>query len=124
MFLKFVLSRVIHFLRFSAHRLFAGIVVLICMANCSAGGFCLKAKADDVRKQLVSQLKPGDARKMADVALRDVGANFSYDEFQNRYQAIIRDAGCGPDEAILIFVSFDKQGLVSAIEVSESYTYP
>jgi len=56
--------------RDSLRRLFAGIVVVISMADCSAGGFCLKAKADNVRKQLVSQLKPGDARKMADVALK------------------------------------------------------
>jgi len=94
------------------------------MANCSAGGFCLKEKADEVRNHLVLEIKPGDAREKAEMALRSVGASFSYDKFQNRLGAIIRDVGCGPYESVEIDVNLDGSGRVSSVKVSESYTYP
>lgn len=118
-----VVSRVIRFLRFSVQGLLAGILVVTCMANCSAEE-CLKVKANDVRKQLILEIKPGDAREEAEIALRSVGASFSYDEFQNRLGAIIRDVGCGPYESIEIDVNLNGYGRVSSVKVSESYTYP
>ena len=78
----------------------------------------------DVRNHLLAEIKLGDDAAKAGDALKRIGATFSYDEFQNRYQAIILDAGCGPYEAVQIFVQLDDSGRVSAVDVSESYTYP
>ena len=98
------------------------IIAVICIAYCSVGEHCLKARADDIRKQLVSEIKPGDSIEKAEAALRHVGANFSYDVFQSRYQALILNVGCGPYASVEICVNLDKLGRVLSVEVTELYT--
>ncbi len=98
------------------------ILIVFWTTACAQG--CLKAKTADVRNRLLAEIKQGDDAAKAREALKRVGATFSYDKFQGRYQAIIMDAGCGPYEAIQIFVQLDESGRVSTIDVSESYTYP
>jgi hypothetical protein len=103
--------------------LVTGILCAIFMAGCNADVRCLKEKTDEVRKRLLVDIKQGDDRAKAEMALKQVGAGFSFDEYQNRLGAIIRVSGCGPDEAIQIFVNLDDTNHIISIQVDESYTW-
>ena len=70
---------------------------------------------------LNKNLSINDSREKIEQEIHKIGINFTYDKFQNRYQATVRD-GCGPYEAISVYLNLDAQQKLSKIIVFKSYT--
>lgn len=100
--------------------LLAILLVAFSLQACSGG--CLKTK--EVKNLLNSKLSIGDTRERVEMALKVIDIQFTYDKFQNRYQATVRDERCGQFQAISVYLSFDESEKLSEIKVFESYTMP
>lgn len=83
----------------------------------------MKAKANELRNVLNRELKVGDTRDKVHEVLERANIGYSYDRHQNRYNSTVRDANCGPNQAVSVHVYLDKMERVSKIEVRESYTW-
>lgn len=76
----------------------------------------------EVEKQLHNKLSIGDTREVVDAYLKDTGIKFTYDKFQDRYQASITE-GCGKNEAIIVLIIFDDFNKLSDIKISKESTW-
>lgn len=94
------------------------ISILLNLSACSGG--CLDI--DEIEKELHSKLNIGDSREMVDASLKDTGVQFTYDKFQNRYNAAITE-GCSKYEAIIVLIVFDDSNKLSEIKVFKEYTW-
>ena len=99
---------------------FSTILILFSLSACC--GNCLKTK--EVKNILNSKLSVGDTRGQVELALNEMDIQFTYDKFQNRFQATIRDERCGEYQAISVYISLDASDRMSKIKVLESYTMP
>jgi len=77
---------------------------------------------EEVREKLHSKLSIGDSRERVDASLKDTGIRFTYDKFQNRYNAAITE-GCSKYEAIVVLIIFDDSNKLSEIKVFKEYTW-
>src|ERR1700720_1583719 len=72
------------------------------------------ARADDlpparqVQAEFSAALKPGDSAEKVEAFLGNRGLDVSYDEFQNRYQAVIRSRKTD-FHAIQVYVNLDAK---------------
>ena len=100
-------------------------VVLVGGCSDNAGS----AHADDlplahqVQVEFSAALKPGDSAEKIEAFLGNRGLGFSYDEFQNRYQAVIRSEKTD-FHAIQIYVNVDAEKRFLSVEAFDSYTMP
>jgi len=102
----------------------ASMIGLILSALSACSGSCLKSRTAQIRKLLDRELKVGDPREKVEKVLNSAGIAHEYDRFQNRDQATVTDARCGPYDAISIYVNFDSAGKMAKWEVFESHTAP
>lgn len=91
----------------------------------SLGGCCAGLDAEMVRGKLSKELHVGDSREKVELVLKRHGIDFDYeDEPEQRYHAIIRGKNCAFDKSVTVNVYIiNKSGLVSKIEVFNSYTF-
>lgn len=76
----------------------------------------------EVERQFRVALKPGDSAEVIEQYLHGRGLTGSYDNYQSRYQSIIRH----PDSefhAIVIYIFVDKQKKLIKVEANDSYTF-
>ena len=88
----------------------------------ACGGECVKTS--EIKELLNKELKTGDTRQKVEQVLKSAGIEYSFDAFQNRYQATARDARCSQREAASIYAAFDASGKMLAVDVFSSYTAP
>lgn len=74
----------------------------------------------EVKALLNQTLTIGDSRSQVEEKLKTIDIEFSYDRFQNRYQATV--TGCGKFEALSVYLSLDDENKLSKIDVAKSYT--
>jgi len=85
---------------------------------------CADLDKEKIRNELSKSLKIGDTREKVEFVLRSHGIDFSYDaEFEQRYSSNIRGKNCAFDKSVIIYIYINKSGLVSKIEVLNSYTF-
>jgi len=102
--------------------LFVLLFLVVFLAQGCHGG-CLNA--NEVKNMLNEKLKVGDPREKAEEILREFDISFSYDKFSKRYQStIINKEKCDPYHAISLYIDIDEKGLISKIDVFDSYTMP
>lgn len=81
--------------------------------------------AKEVRHMLNGKLSVGDPREKAEDILRELDITYTYDKFSKRYQATIIDKeSCDQYRAVSLYVDVDDKGLVSKIDVFDSFTMP
>ena len=90
--------------------------------SCNVNGDCLNK--DGVKKMLFNEMQLGASREAIEMALNNMGINFSYDRFRERYQITLRDDGCSEFKAISVYIHLDKSQKLSKIQVFESFTMP
>ena len=100
----------------------AAILFITVWVLSGCGGDCMKPKTAEVRSLLERELKVGDKRERVDEVLKNAAIAHEYDRFQNRYQSTITDSGCGPYQAISVYVYFDALGKMTKLEIFESHT--
>jgi DNA-binding transcriptional regulator PaaX len=85
-----------------------------------------KTKAEEVSNLITSELKVGDGAQTIEAFFERHDIAFSYNRFDQRYQAIIRDVAGDPkvDQAIVIHVYVDHQRRLVRSEVKDSFTGP
>jgi len=90
----------------------------------SSIGICptfVETSLDALNGQLLEMLEVGDEATKIESALTSVGATYSWDRFQDRYQGIIRHPSSS-FHAITISVYVDEQRRFKSIEVNDSFT--
>ena len=97
------------------------LILLVISVIYSCQGDCLSIQENKVRELLNKNLSLSDSREKIEQEIQRLGVSFTYDRFQNRYQATIRD-GCSPYEAISVYLNLDGQEKLSTIVVFKSYT--
>ncbi len=95
----------------------------VVLAVVSLSSCCADLDKEKISAELHKDLHVGDSREKAELVLKSRGIEFSYDEYQQRYQSNIRGENCAFDKSVLVFIYLNKSGLVSKIEVSNSYTF-
>lgn len=85
-----------------------------------------KTKAEEVSNLIASELEVGAGAQAIEAFFERHEIVFSYNRFDHRYQAIIRDVAEGPlvDQAIVIHVYVDHQRRFVRFEVKDSFTGP
>lgn len=81
----------------------------------------LDATTEQVEAEFSSALKPGAPSPEIEAYFQSRSLGFSYDQFSNRYQSIIRH----PDSnfhAITIHVLLDQQKRYVSVDAEDSYT--
>jgi hypothetical protein len=63
---------------------------------------------EQVKKELESQLRPGDSHAAIEKVLKERNLPFSYDKYANRYQSIIRQSDSN-FKAVVIYVNVDAE---------------
>lgn len=86
-------------------------------------GCCAGLDEEIIRDKLTKELHVGDSREKVALVLKSHGMDFSYDEYQQRYQSGIRGENCAFDKSVIVLIYMDKSERVSKIEVSNSYTF-
>lgn len=95
----------------------------VLLAVMSLSSCCADLDKEKVRAELSKELHVGDSREKAELVLKSHGMDFSYDKFEQRYQSGIRGENCAFDKSVIVYIYINKSGLVSKIEVSNSYTF-
>jgi hypothetical protein len=98
------------------------LALLLAIALSIAGCSCDRSVFDKARRSIETEIKAGDGRDKVESVLEKVGANYGYDDFQNRYQANFFDDDCGDWIALTIYVNLNEKGVVSNVEMFKSYT--
>ena len=82
-------------------------------------------KAQTLEAQLNASLRVGDTREKIESVLsaQSPPVIYSYDQFQNRYQGIVRSK-FGDWHAVVVYVRLDTQRTFTSVEVIDSYTGP
>lgn len=85
-----------------------------------------KTKAEEVNNLITSELEVGAGAQAIETFFERHDMVFSYNRFDQRYQAIIRDVAKDQkvDQAILIHVYVDDQRRFVRAEVKDSFTGP
>nr|MBS0019329.1 hypothetical protein [Gammaproteobacteria bacterium] len=81
----------------------------------------VETSLDTLNAELVEALEVGDEAQRIESVLAGVGATYSWDGFQDRYQAIIRHPSSS-FHAITIYVYVDEQRRLRTIEVNDSFS--
>lgn len=110
-------------------KVLAGIMVLSVVVFLLASGWEIYSSTRQVTNTLNKALKVGDSREKIESTLKDIKSDFSYDKYQQRYTAIVRDVygasfNGAPFRAISVDIYLDKSGNMSRIEVVNVYTAP
>lgn len=100
-------------------RLFGILIFTFFVASCNSD--CLSIQEKRVKELLNERLIIGDSRMKIEQEFHRIGIGLTFDKFQNRYQATIRE-GCGTYEAISVYLNLDAQEKLSKISVLKSYT--
>jgi hypothetical protein len=104
--------------------MFWRLAVLIAAFMIGALG-CTCPDRDAALQDLNQQLNPGDTRERVEEVLQAMGIPWSYDPFQHRYQAAIRDeARCGPGRGLFVTFALDSSNRLSKIDVSDATAWP
>ncbi len=99
-------------------KLFWIILVTLLLSSC-----CTDLDKEKIKGELSKELQIGDTREKVELVLKRHGMDFSYDEYQQRYQSGIRGENCAFDKSVIVLVYINKLGRVSKIEVTNSYTF-
>ena len=99
-------------------KLLWGLLAVMSLSSC-----CADLDKEKISAELNKDLHVGDSREKAESVLRNHQIGFSYDEYQNLYSSNIRGKDCAFDKSILVTIYLNKSGVVSKIEVSNSYTF-
>ena len=102
-------------------KLFLALLAAISLSAC-----CADLDEKKVRAELNKYLHVGDSREKAELVMKSHGISLSYDQYQQRYQSNITDKNStfNPfDKSVIVYIYIDQSGLVSKIEVSNSYTF-
>ncbi len=99
-------------------KLLCALLAVLFLSGCCAG-----LDKETIENELAKDLKIGDSREKAELALKSHGMDFSYDEYQDLYSSNIRGKNCAFDKSVMVTIYINKSGLVSKIEVSNSYTF-
>lgn len=83
-----------------------------------------KEKAEEVRRLIDAELHFGTDSQEIEAFFERHGITYSYDRFQHRYQAIIRDVSPALDQAVVIYIYIDEAGCFKHFEVHNSFTTP
>ena len=83
-------------------------------------------KSDEIKRLIAEELYVGASSEAIEAFFERHGILYSYDEFADRYQAIIRDvSGDAPlDQAVSIYVYIDENGDFEGSEVVDVFTAP
>lgn len=84
---------------------------------------CADLDKEKIRNELSKSLKIGDTHEKAELVLKNLVISSSYDEYQQRYQSNFTGKNCAFDKSVIIYIYINKSGLVSKIEVLNSYTF-
>ena len=96
--------------------------MLLLIGGCSNHS-CDHLNKDETKNDLEKRMQVGDSRDQIEAALKGAKLHFSYDQYNNSYNSLIREEGC-PYEAIDIAVYLDRDGRMSKIETFHSYSMP
>lgn len=96
------------------------LVLLIVCTLAACGGECVDI--EEVKNNLYSKLNIGASREEIEASLTDIGIQFTYDKFQNRYQAAITE-GCSAHETVIVLLIFDDTNKLSKVKVFKEYTW-
>ena len=79
----------------------------------------------EVRAAIDRELRVGAAPQEIELFLTKHGFEYSYDKYNNRYQAIIRDISHNPfvDKALQVRVNLDDAKTYRSADVFTSYTF-
>ena len=83
-----------------------------------------ETKALEVRTVITNELRAGSTSEKIENFLNKYEINFSYDEFAERYQGIIRNVSNNKeiDQSVIIYIYVDKQKQFKSSEVTDSFT--
>lgn len=95
----------------------------VLLAVMSLSSCCADLDKEKISAELNKELHVGDSRGKVESILKIHGIDFSYDEYQQRYQSGIRGENCAFDKSVIVLIYINESGLVSKIEVSNSYTF-
>ena len=87
-------------------------------------GHVFTSQSAGSKSVFMSELKPGDSRLRVEQLFHREHIPYSFDRFQNRYQATIRDNQGTPYKAESLYVYLDSVGRVAKVEIFTSYTAP
>ncbi|MDC6170013.1 hypothetical protein [Paucibacter sp. XJ19-41] len=102
----------------------AGFYLCFLLSFCFASngrGDCLRNQETAIRKRLGEVFFVGQTHEQMISIMPTLEILFSFDKFQNRYQATIRD-GCGLHSAFSVYLNLDLNGSLSNIEVTKTFT--
>lgn len=97
------------------------LIMLLLIGGCSDHS-CDHLNKDEIKIDLEKRIRVGDSRDQIEAALKDAKLHFSYDQYNNSYNSFIREEGCPYGKDVIIEVYLDKNGYMSKIETSDSYT--
>lgn len=86
-------------------------------------GCCPNLNKDKIKSDLYKEMQVGDSREKIERVLKSHRIDFSYDEYQHRYQSNIRGENCAFDKSIILYVYVDTSMRMLKIETSDSYTF-
>lgn len=97
------------------------LLMLLALPLLVACGSTLDVTASEVEQKISSELSPGDGYGKIEAYFEKEGLPFSYDEFNSRYQSIIRETDSS-FHAIVIYVYVDGDRNFIKAETIDSYT--
>lgn len=97
------------------------LLVLLSLPLIAACAPTLDVTAEEVEHRINEELKAGDGADEIEAYFKNEGLSVSYDEFNSRYQSIIRHPESNY-HAITIYIYVDKDGNFVKAEANDSYT--
>ncbi len=80
----------------------------------------------EIRHTISSSLKRNASRRDIEEFFANVGWRYTFDDFNSRYQLIVREVSKDPavDQAIVIYIYVDREGRFTTFETVDSFTAP
>lgn len=94
------------------------LVVLVCLFS----GCMQHTTAKEVEALLRDRLEPGASKAQIEGVLTDLDITYSFDDFNRRYQGIVRNPNGSNYHAVVIHIYIDTTGHMTRLEVRDSYT--
>lgn len=98
--------------------LIVALVVLVCLFS----GCMQHTNAREVEALLRDRLEPGASRAQIESVLTDLEITHSFNDFNRRYNGIVRNPNGSNYHAVVIHIYIDATGNMTHMEIRDSYT--